>query len=88
MKNAKGLKLKNGHFVGLKVDPESGEMKFGKILGESGKINVERKAIVFKYNISDKFPKEVTREAEKLAKEVSSNDLFGRVDLRKTVFYD
>ncbi len=81
------LNLKKHTLVGLKINTESGEIKIDKVFGKSQKIEVEKEAIVFKYNISDKFSRKVTKEAEKLSGELSSEDIVSRIDLRKKLFF-
>lgn len=86
LKNKK-LNLQKNTLVGLKIDTKSGEIGIDKILGRSEHIKAEKKAIIFKYNISDKFSGKVIKEAETLSRDLNSNDLINRVDLRKKLLF-
>ena len=87
IKNSNNIKLKNGSLVVLKIDSESRGTVIEKVLGQSGEINAEKKAIISDYGIPEKFSKKVISEADKLPKEIRQTDIKNRVDLRKKLFF-
>lgn len=87
VKDIKKLNLKKHTLVGLKINTKSGEIKIDKVFLESQKIEVEKEAIVFKYNVSDKFSRKVIKEAENLSQDLSPEDIISRIDMRKKLFF-
>lgn len=81
--NTKNQNLKNGSLVLLKIDPKTKKSSVEKVLGMSGEINSERKAILYDNRIPEKFPKNVSIEADTINKEVSVSNDGNRKDLRK-----
>ena len=69
--NTKNQNLKNGSLVLLKIDPKTKKSSVEKVLGMSGEINSERKAILYDHRIPEKFPKNVSIEADQINREVS-----------------
>ncbi len=85
--NTKNYRLKNGSLVLLKIDPKTKKSSVEKVLGTSGEINSERKAILYENKIPEKFPKNVSIEAEQINKNVSDSKDIKRKDLRKKLIF-
>ena len=85
--NTKNHRLKNGSLVLLKIDPKTKKSSVEKVLGTSGEINSERKAILYENKIPEKFPKNVSAEAEQINKNVSDSKDIKRKDLRKKLIF-
>jgi VacB/RNase II family 3'-5' exoribonuclease len=62
----------------------------GKVVSVIGDINdhdTEISSILYDYGFSPKFPPKVERQANKISDVVSKEEIFGRVDLRKTTTF-
>jgi len=87
LKNSKKINLKNGSLIVLKVDSKQGDSHIERVLGQSGDISAEKRAIISEYNIAEKFSKKVVNEADNLPRNINQNDIRNRVDLRKKLFF-
>lgn len=85
--DTKNNRLKNGSLVLLKIDPKTKKSSVEKVLGISGEINSERKAILYEHHIPEKFPKNVAIEADKINKSVPENHDGKRKDLRNKLIF-
>jgi ribonuclease R len=80
-------KAKNGEKAIAQITewPEKAKNPFGKIidvLGKPGLNEVEMHAILAEYNLPYSFDKQIEKEADKIATEISSQDIVNRRDLR------
>jgi len=85
--NTKNHQLKNGSLVLLKIDPKTKKSSVEKVLGISGEINSERKAILYENQVPEKFPKNVSIEADQINKNVVETTGEKRKDLRKKLIF-
>lgn len=60
------------------------EVKLLKILGRTHEPMAEFKAILHKYNLNPKFPKQAQSEADSLPEQVRKQDIANRIDFRDT----
>jgi ribonuclease R len=78
--------------VVVKIEGWSSSFKnpIGKVVRVIGKIddhNTEINSILYDYGFAPKFPEKVEREANKISKEISKEELGNRVDIRKTTTF-
>jgi len=85
-------KADHGDKVQAKITnwPENSKNPFGKIitvLGKPGEHDTEIHSILLEYGLPYKFPESVEKDAEKLATEITKEDLLNRRDMRKTTTF-
>jgi ribonuclease R len=85
--NTNNLKLKNGSLVLLRINPKSKKTSIEKVLGKSGEINTERKAIIYEHHIPEKFPNKLLSEADLINRNVITKPDGKRLDLRDKLFF-
>ena len=85
--NTKNNRLKNGSLVLIKIDPKTKKSSVEKVLGMSGEINTERKAILYEHRIPEKFPKKVSSEADRIKNTLPENHEKDRKDLRNKLVF-
>lgn len=79
---------KNGDKVAVKIKSYDDRMPIGEIievLGKSGDLFTEEKAIIRSHSLRETFPEDVLREGEKQAKKDPLSALDGRADFRNTL---
>jgi len=76
--------------VELKDWPEEADSPFGEIievLGRPDETNTEMHAILLEYNLPNRFPEEVEKEARELDVEIHEEEIAGRRDMRSVTTF-
>ncbi len=94
-KSEDGTKLRNGYLAFVKYTGKKHKdlketvplVTVEKIIGRAGEFETEKKAIEYKYSLSGGFPEEVLKQAEQVSLMRPSDNVEGRVDLRKETIF-